>query len=338
MGRKPSIDRRRWINPMVLGLGLAVLLGGSMQSDLIPEDGGDLVDAAGSKVEAARLSEGATGVLLTGMPRTWAEGADGLTPLVEPTPLSLELLSSQPYDRRMAELAGYRVPGAPAVPNNPLEQVAAAYHKGVPQQPQRPRILQYRVGPSDTLWGVAQRFGTDVPTLVRLNQIANPRRLREGQWLRILTVPGLVYRVGRGENLTQISRTYRVSIQQIMDANALADPNHVQAGTELILPGATPPPPPSPPRRSSGAAAAARSADSTHGRAQVQKKVEAKETTSSERRSDLVARGGLPRFIWPADGPVSSEYGPRWGRVHEGVDIAVNLGSPVRAAAGGRVT
>jgi murein DD-endopeptidase MepM/ murein hydrolase activator NlpD len=44
--------------------------------------------------------------------------------------------------------------------------------------------------------------------------------------------------------------------------------------------------------------------------------------------------GGL---IWPVSGPVTSGFGYRWGRLHAGVDIAVPEGTPIRAAAGGRV-
>ena len=43
-------------------------------------------------------------------------------------------------------------------------------------------------------------------------------------------------------------------------------------------------------------------------------------------------------FIWPVSGPVVSGYGPRWGRIHEGVDIAVGFGTPIRAAAAGTVS
>jgi len=44
--------------------------------------------------------------------------------------------------------------------------------------------------------------------------------------------------------------------------------------------------------------------------------------------------GGL---IWPANGPVVSPFGQRWGRLHAGVDIAVPNGTPVRASQSGRV-
>lgn len=40
---------------------------------------------------------------------------------------------------------------------------------------------------------------------------------------------------------------------------------------------------------------------------------------------------------WPLNNRVTSEYGPRWGRIHEGLDIAADVGAPVSAAESGRV-
>jgi murein DD-endopeptidase MepM/ murein hydrolase activator NlpD len=42
-------------------------------------------------------------------------------------------------------------------------------------------------------------------------------------------------------------------------------------------------------------------------------------------------------YAWPADGVLSSGYGWRWGRMHEGIDIAAPIGTPVLAAASGVV-
>jgi murein DD-endopeptidase MepM/ murein hydrolase activator NlpD len=48
-------------------------------------------------------------------------------------------------------------------------------------------------------------------------------------------------------------------------------------------------------------------------------------------------RYGSGQLIWPVDGPVVSGFGPRWGSMHEGIDIAVPAGAPIRAADAGVV-
>ena len=42
-------------------------------------------------------------------------------------------------------------------------------------------------------------------------------------------------------------------------------------------------------------------------------------------------------FVWPVHGVLTSGFGWRWGRMHEGIDIAVSNGTPVVAAAAGTV-
>jgi peptidoglycan DL-endopeptidase CwlO len=48
-------------------------------------------------------------------------------------------------------------------------------------------------------------------------------------------------------------------------------------------------------------------------------------------------QGGSGGLIWPVSGAVVSGFGPRWGSMHEGVDIAVAEMTPIRAAASGAV-
>ena len=48
-------------------------------------------------------------------------------------------------------------------------------------------------------------------------------------------------------------------------------------------------------------------------------------------------RGGSAGFIWPVNGPVTSGFGYRWGRMHEGIDIGVPSGTPIRAAKSGSI-
>ncbi len=42
-------------------------------------------------------------------------------------------------------------------------------------------------------------------------------------------------------------------------------------------------------------------------------------------------------FIWPATGSLTSRFGPRWGRNHNGLDIAAPTGTPVAASKAGKV-
>jgi murein DD-endopeptidase MepM/ murein hydrolase activator NlpD len=42
-------------------------------------------------------------------------------------------------------------------------------------------------------------------------------------------------------------------------------------------------------------------------------------------------------FVWPVHGILTSGYGWRWGRMHEGIDLAVGVGTPVVSAAAGTV-
>jgi murein DD-endopeptidase MepM/ murein hydrolase activator NlpD len=78
--------------------------------------------------------------------------------------------------------------------------------------------------------------------------------------------------------------------------------------------------------------AAALQAQSANLAAQI-RSVQATVTYSSSPDSTPSASG----FIWPVSGPVVSPFGWRWGRMHEGIDIAAGYGTPIAASASGTV-
>ena len=58
--------------------------------------------------------------------------------------------------------------------------------------------------------------------------------------------------------------------------------------------------------------------------------------SSSSRGSS--SRSGSGTMSWPTRGTLSSRFGRRWGRMHNGIDIAASKGTPVYAADSGTVT
>ena len=65
------------------------------------------------------------------------------------------------------------------------------------------------------------------------------------------------------------------------------------------------------------------------------------ERASRSRRLEPVAPPApppAPAYVRPVDGPETSPFGMRWGRLHAGIDFGVPVGTPVRAVADGVVT
>ena len=119
----------------------------------------------------------------------------------------------------------------------------------------RPHGKQHRVRRGQTLSVIAKRYGTSVKALMRLNGLANPRRVRAGQLLKI---PGqfvardgdstpsveapppkrsIQHRVRRGQTLSVIAKRYGTSVKALMRLNGLANPRRVRAGQLLKIPG-----------------------------------------------------------------------------------------------------
>ncbi len=169
----------------------------------------------------------------------------------------------------------------------------------------RPRMVSYVVQPGETVSVIAERFNISKETILAANDLVSANLLREGERLNILTTDGAIHRVQRGESLWDIARMYRADLDQIVEMNEISDPSRVLPAQEIIVPG-----------------------------------TEAASIGSTLRTNRVVGADGrlLQAFSWPVSGRISSRYGTRWGSMHHGVDVAVVTGTPVRAAAAGRVS
>jgi murein DD-endopeptidase MepM/ murein hydrolase activator NlpD len=123
---------------------------------------------------------------------------------------------------------------------------------------------------------------------------------------------GAVHVVRPGENLYRISLYYDVAVRRIRRANRVRHVENLHVGTRLKIPGA---------RKRQPSYALIPSG---------------KKTPSVSARPPRAKELGLA-FRWPIRGKLSSRFGWRSGRPHEGIDIAANRGTKIRAAAPGRV-
>lgn len=116
-----------------------------------------------------------------------------------------------------------------------LQDFTAA--KSCEEEALKPKILEYIVEPMDCLYTIAARFGTDVDTLVRLNDIVNPALIHPGDRLEILTVVGCIHDVKEGDTVEAIAAAYGVDETTILQANEISDPAALPRGERVIVPG-----------------------------------------------------------------------------------------------------
>ncbi|MFN3197753.1 MAG: LysM peptidoglycan-binding domain-containing M23 family metallopeptidase [Bradymonadia bacterium] len=120
---------------------------------------------------------------------------------------------------------------------------------------------------------------------------------------------GVWYTVSRGDLLSAIAQRHEVPIEDLIELNGIDNPNQLEVGQDLFI----------------------------YGVDKLVKRLAAKAPKRPKKRP--APRGkGKSRFKWPVKGArLSSGYGPRWGRMHRGVDFAAKSGTPIYAAAAGTV-
>ncbi len=176
----------------------------------------------------------------------------------------------------------------------------------------------------ETLWQFAQIYGVTVEALAAANDIGNDDVIQVGQGL---VIPGpftawapaaktaastppsrgmprpVTVVVGEGETLWEIAQVHGLSVDAIVEANELRSGDLIQPGQRLVIPG---------------------------------RPIDIPRRVTAVRRGAVVSIA--QSFIWPARGALSSRFGWRWQRHHNGIDIAALYGTQIYAAKAGRVT
>jgi LysM repeat protein len=101
--------------------------------------------------------------------------------------------------------------------------------------PQPPQQIIYVVKAGDTLWKIANQFGTTIQTIVELNKLDPNGYLWVGQNLTV-PKPQKIHTVQSGDTLWKIANQYGVTIPMLMEANKLNANSYIWVGQRLVIP------------------------------------------------------------------------------------------------------
>ena len=228
----------------------------------------------------------------------------------------------------------------PTVPPSADDLIAA-----LPQSSDR---LWVKVRSTISIEELADRLAQDETQLAKLNDVNEDHQFSSGEWLvlpsqsskkvkllaaidtsELRRTPPLAAppepqepaRIRLGDNLAKIAQRYNLSITELLKLNPGLQAARLVAGTQIRI------------------------AQSTPGRSRMI--LGLKPTGSGGLSwpdqpdfgfgSGSTTPFGDTGWIWPTKGMFSSGYGWRWGRMHSGIDIANNVGTPIMAARSGQV-
>jgi LysM repeat protein len=173
----------------------------------------------------------------------------------------------------------------------------------IEEHPASDQISIYVVREGDSLSQIAKMFGVSVNTIVWANDIKRSSLIRAGQTLVILPISGIRYTIRKGDTLQSIAKKYKGNVEEIIKYNDLASDSVLAVGDTIIIP-------------------------------------------DGEISSPGVSPAGSKRIVRGTNGPSYDGYylrpvngGRRTQGLHgyNAVDIGVSYGTPIFAAAAGKV-
>ena len=152
-----------------------------------------------------------------------------------------------------------------------------------------------------------------------------------------------VHKVRSGETLWDIAHKHGLNIDSLIGANNISNMNSIKPGQEFkILPvkGIIY-------RVSPGESVGSIARKFDLKTETIMRDNNIQDASGLKIDQKLILRGAKPefsyqdrldqKFMYPINTRITSYYGPRWGRIHEGLDFAAPMGSPIRVVSSGRV-
>ncbi|HSV96059.1 MAG TPA: M23 family metallopeptidase [Spirochaetota bacterium] len=186
---------------------------------------------------------------------------------------------------------------------------------GLKKEDARWHARDYTIRRGDNLWTIAKKFGIDHRLIIRINEIRNPDSLRPGKKIMVPCRTGVYYTVRRGDTITGIASRYRIGAGKISSHNEIT--SLIKPGMRIFLPG--------------GVAPVVRRRTVSQDRGAI--------ADNRMLKKDILKMS----FSWPVRGRITSSFGDRRDpftkkrRFHCGIDISLEPGTPVKAAADGTV-
>lgn len=191
----------------------------------------------------------------------------------------------------------------------------------------------YVVKRGDTVYSISRAHDVPVRSVIDANRLAAPYRIEVGQRL---TIPaGRFHVVQRGDTVSSISRQYNVGVAALTNLNRIPPPYTIKVGERLQIPASQ--------QQHASAPAAAGGAGIPLARPVAGQEVASLPPPSAS--TPTVPRDPLPTppaaagaFQWPIQGKILSTFGPKANGLHnDGINIAAEMGAPVKASQSGVV-
>ncbi|GFN37159.1 peptidoglycan DD-metalloendopeptidase family protein [Tepidimicrobium xylanilyticum] len=185
-------------------------------------------------------------------------------------------------------------------------------------------IKTHIVEVGESLWTIAKIYDVNVDDLIEANSDKDPERLQIGDEIKLF----------RPKSLLTVKTVERIQYKEYTDYEVMVEYDDKMYKTEKKV-------------KVKGEEGESEYIAKIikHNGAIVEKEI-LEEKVIKEPKNELVVQGTkeLPKtaatgvFLMPTRGYISSRYGMRSGRMHRGLDIAAKIGTPIKAADGGKVT